>query len=76
MNGANYQRSGTDPLRSNPQDVHATQITPALPSGTPCKGTTNLRAYQATLTAAKLTTPTGGRRTTPSTVDTFPGTGV
>jgi len=76
MNGANYQRSGTDPLRSNPKSVHAAQIDPKAPSGTDCGGTKNLRAYEATKSAMQLKTPTGGASAKPGKVDTFSGKGV
>ena len=76
MNGANYQRSGKDPLRSNPKSVHASQIDPKLPGGTDVGGKKNLRAYEAAKSATQLTTPRGNDNAKPGKVDSFSGKGV
>ena len=76
MNGANYQRSGKDPLRSNPKSVHATQIDPKLPSGENVGGTKSPRVHEVTLRATQLTTPRGDDNAKPSKVDSFSGKGV
>jgi hypothetical protein len=62
-NPANYQRTGTEPIRSNHQVKRSTDLNPGLKdSGTPSGGTKNTRAYEATKQSMNLTKPVGGNK--------------
>lgn len=67
-----YAGSGTEPLGSNPSPKTGSITSPDRSAGKTAGGTENLRAYQATLAATKLTkSPTGGANRHPAGVKSF-----
>ncbi len=75
-NAADYQHSGTEPLRSNPQTFRAA-IIPDPTNGKntiPAQehsGTEQLRTSPVTMKAAIPSTPSKGQSNTPPKVDSF-----
>jgi hypothetical protein len=70
---ANYQRTGTEPIRSNQQIKRSDTLNKGLTaSGTPAGGTKNLRAYEATKASMSLKKGNGGAKNVwPAKVDSF-----
>lgn len=70
---ANYERSGTEPIRSNQQIKRSDSLNKGLTaSGTPSGGTKNLRAYEATKQSMDLKKGVGGAKSVwPAKVDSF-----
>lgn len=76
-NGANYQHSGLEPLRSNPQSIHAIIVSDkgpskdVIPAAYQHSGTENLRSQEKDIHVPIISGGSGTDRFKPSPVDTF-----
>ena len=76
-NGALYQHSGLEPLRSNPTSIHANVIPDPttghddIPAGYQADGTAGLRSNSKFMTTAIQASKMVGGNKIPSTVDSF-----
>jgi len=61
-----YRGTGTEDLGSNPKALTSPPATQDRSPGKDAGGTANLRAYQATLAAKMLKSPTGGPNRIPA----------
>ena len=66
-----YSGSGTEPLGSNPSPKTSAPASQDRSAGTPAGGTANLRAYEATKTAAAWKAGGKGASATPEKVQSF-----
>lgn len=66
-----YSGSGTEPLGSNPSPKTSAPASQDRSAGTPAGGTANLRAYEATKTAAAWKAGGKGANAKPEKVQSF-----
>lgn len=66
-----YNGSGTEPLGSNPSPKTSAPAAQDRSAGKPAGGTANLRAYEATKTAAQWKAGGKGANATPEKVQSF-----
>ena len=70
---ANYSKSGTENLRSNPITKHAASPDQSAPAGKDVGGRSNFRANEKVLTTGTPSTPGGSASHRPESVQVFSG---